>query len=51
MFFKMNFYHQFSPIKFKLYAIKGIPLENTFEYESNDIFFILYILFFVGQNY
>jgi hypothetical protein len=49
--FKINFDHQFLLINYKLYVIKIISLESTFEYESNYIFFIIYILFFLSKNY
>jgi hypothetical protein len=48
--FKINFDHQFLLINYELYTIKIISLKTTFEYESNDIFFIIYILFFHNKN-
>jgi hypothetical protein len=48
--FKINFDHQFLLINYELYTIKIISLKATFEYESNDIFFVIYILFFLDKN-
>jgi hypothetical protein len=48
--FKINFNHQFLLINYKLYIKKIIPLKTTIEYESNDIFFIIYILSFYGKK-
>jgi hypothetical protein len=49
--FKINFDHQFLLTNYKLYIMKIISLKSTFEYESNYIFFIIYILFFLSKNY
>jgi hypothetical protein len=47
--FNINFVHKFYLINYELYAIKIIPLKTSFEYESHDINFMIYISFF-GKN-
>jgi hypothetical protein len=47
---KINFDHLFLLTNYELYVIKIISLETSFEYESSDIIFMIYILFFVGKN-
>jgi hypothetical protein len=49
--FKINFDHKFSLTNYELYVIKIITLKTSFEYESNDIKFMIYISFFVGKNW
>jgi hypothetical protein len=49
--FKINFDHIFSLINYELHATKIISLETSFEYESNNINFMIYILFFVDKNW
>jgi hypothetical protein len=46
----INFDHKFLPTNYELYVINIISLETSFEYEFNDINFIIYITFFVGKN-
>jgi hypothetical protein len=48
--FKINLDQQFLLINYELYIIKIISLKIIFEYEFNDIFFMIYILFLVGKN-
>jgi hypothetical protein len=42
---------QFLLTNYKLYVIKiiRVPLETSFEYESNDIKFMIYISFFLAK--
>jgi hypothetical protein len=46
---KVNFNHLFLLINYKLYVLKIILLETSFEYKFNDIIFIIYILLFVAK--
>jgi hypothetical protein len=48
---KVNFDHLFLSTNYEFYIIKIILLETSFEYETSDIIFIIYILFFVGKNW
>jgi hypothetical protein len=44
---KVNFDHLFLLTNYELNVIKIISLETSFEYESNDMIFTIYISFFL----